>query len=197
MKFVLPLALAVLGLGAGIGAGVALKPEPAPEEHAAADCPEPGADAQAEPADAHAEPGHDAAADCPTEAAAAPDPFAPVAPAKPKLEGEMANVRLEKPFIVPVFRDERTTAMIVASVAVEVGAEGVPNVEPLEPRLRDAFLAVMFRHANSGGFDGTFTEGRKMDDLKSALLISARTVLEEAHVPVNEVLITDIVRQDM
>ena len=40
----------------------------------------------------------------------------------------------------------------------------------MKPRLRDSFLKVMFRHANSGGFDGSFTSGRKMDDLKSALL---------------------------
>jgi hypothetical protein len=53
----------------------------------------------------------------------------------------------------------------------------------------------MFRHANSGGFDGSFTAGQKMQDLKSALLVAAREIMPET--PVTEVLITDIVRQDV
>ena len=52
----------------------------------------------------------------------------------------------------------------------------------------------MFRHANSGGFDGSFTAGQKMEDLKSALLAAARRSLHET--PVGEVLITEIARQD-
>ena len=65
----------------------------------------------------------------------------------------------------------------------------------MKPRLRDSFLKVMFRHANSGGFDGSFTAGRKMDDLKSALLNAAREVMEKT--PVEKVLITEIARQDV
>ena len=52
----------------------------------------------------------------------------------------------------------------------------------------------MFRHANSGGFDGSFTAGTKMEDLKSALLAAAQEILPET--PVDEVLITEIARQD-
>jgi flagellar protein FliL len=52
----------------------------------------------------------------------------------------------------------------------------------------------MFRHANSGGFDGSFTEGQKMADLKAALLVSAEEVM--TGIPVAEVLVTEIVRQD-
>ena len=65
----------------------------------------------------------------------------------------------------------------------------------MKPRLRDSFLKVMFRHANSGGFDGSFTSGRKMDDLKSALL-GRRARGDGAETPVEEVLITEIARQD-
>jgi len=53
----------------------------------------------------------------------------------------------------------------------------------------------MFRHANSGGFDGAFTTGRKMEDLRSALLVAAREVFGE--IPVSDVLITEIARQDV
>ena len=52
----------------------------------------------------------------------------------------------------------------------------------------------MFRHANSGGFDGSFTTGRKMEDLKSALLGPRARCMTET--PVEEVLITEIARQD-
>ena len=66
----------------------------------------------------------------------------------------------------------------------------------MKPRLRDSFLKVMFRHANSGGFDGSFTAGRKMDDLKSALL-ERRPGGAWPRRPVEEVLITEIARQDV
>jgi hypothetical protein len=53
----------------------------------------------------------------------------------------------------------------------------------------------MFRPANSGGFDGSFTEGRRMDDLRSGLLSAAREVMADAFV--GDVLITEIARQDV
>jgi flagellar FliL protein len=53
----------------------------------------------------------------------------------------------------------------------------------------------MFRHANTGGFDGAFTTGRKMEDLRAALLAAARQVFGET--PVDDVLIIEIARQDV
>ena len=181
-----PLVLALLGLGAGVGAGIALKPAPEPETAAAC---------------APAEAGHDdgghapAAAPCPPTGA---DPFAPPAPAEAKgVHGgeDLAYVTMDKPFVVPVFKGDKVVAMVVVSVSVETDTHSAPTVEGVKPRLRDSFLKTMFRHANSGGFDGSFTAGTKMDDLKSALLQAARTILPEA--PVDEVLITEIARQDV
>ncbi|MFO1105078.1 MAG: flagellar basal body-associated FliL family protein [Amaricoccus sp.] len=183
MKLVVPLAIALLGLGAGVGAGLALKPEPPKEEAGHAGCPAPDAAAAGEHGDDHAAP---AAAPCP-EAEAAEKPA-------PKPEGELAYVAIEKPFIAPIFRDDKIVAMVMMSLSVEVGKEGETTVKDAEPRLRDAFLKVMFRHANSGGFDGSFTVGQKIEDLKSGLLQAARTVLPEA--PISEVLITELARQD-
>jgi hypothetical protein len=153
-----------------LGAGVALKPAPEPVEAAACegeDCPPEGAEA--------------------AEAAATPP-----APA----EGEPVEyVPLEKPFIVPVFTEERVAAMVVLSISLEVPGGQAANTLALQPRLRDAFLGVMFRHANSGGFDGSFTAGQKMEDLKSGLLGAAQTVM--TGIPVGEVLVTEIIRQDV
>jgi hypothetical protein len=95
---------------------------------------------------------------------------------------------------VPVFAGEKVKAMVVVSLSVETDTESAHAIEAVKPRLRDGFLAVMFRHANSGGFDGSFTSGQKIEDLKSALLASAREVMPDT--PVDEVLITEIARQD-
>ena len=86
-------------------------------------------------------------------------------------------------------------AMVVVSLSLETDLDGAHVVEAVQPRLRDSFLKALFRHANSGGFDGSFTSGQKMDDLKSALLQAGKTVMGEAMI--GEVLITEIARQDV
>jgi hypothetical protein len=188
MKILTPILLALLGLGAGIGAGIALKPEPEPAAEVV--CADP-VDAHGEaPAEGH---GDEHAADpC---APATPDPFAPVAHAEPAKKAEtLAYVTMDKPFVVPVFKGEKVVAMVVLSVSVETETEAAPVVEGVKPRLRDSFLAAMFRHANSGGFDGSFTSGQKIEDLKSALLHAAHDILPDT--PVEEILITEIARQE-
>lgn len=186
-KVLLPLLLALLGLGAGVGAGMALRSPPAAE--AAAACP--GADG----GEGAAGDVHDAAAPCPPAAA---DPFAPVAHAAAG-DGHGAEARayvaMDKPFVVPVFKGEKVVAMVVVSLSVETDTGSAPAVEGLKPRLRDSFLEAMFRHANSGGFDGSFTAGTRMDDLKAALLQVARGLLPGA--PIGDVLVTEIARQDV
>lgn len=189
MKLLAPLLIALLGLAAGVGAGVALKPAP---EAAAAACPPEGHGAP----EAAAAEGHGAA----PPAAAAPcaaDPLAvPARAAAPDAHEAAATVvAVEKPFVVPVFKNDKVAAMVVASVAVSVAAAHETAVEEMTPRLRDSLLAAMFQHANSGGFDGAFTTGRKMEDLRAALLAAARRVFGAT--PVNDVLITEIARQDV
>ncbi len=171
MKILLPIVVTLAGLGIGVGAGIKLRPETEELQD----------QAQVPPA--------------PAGEAAEPDPFAPVELARELPPGGVEFVPLEKPFVVPVFAEERVAAMVVLSLSVEIATGQATTVEAVQPRLRDSFLAVMFRHANSGGFDGSFTAGQKMQDLKSALLVAAREIMPTA--PVTEVLITDIVRQDV
>lgn len=171
MKILTPVAIALLGLGVGVGAGVALKPAPEKAED--------GVCAEGEACEA-----------------AAADPLAPPAAGKGAGKAEPAAVvALGKPFVVPVFRDEKVVAMVVASVAVAVIPEKETLVDGVQPLLRDHMLAAMFRHANSGGFDGAFTTGQKMADLRAALLVAAREVLDKG--AVSDVLITEIARQDV
>jgi flagellar protein FliL len=164
MKLLLPLVLGLGGLAGGVGLALALKPAADPLADAAACAEDP---------------------DCERVAA-----LVPVVPGR----GGLETVPLDKPFVVPVFENGRPAGMVVIGLALEVGRGQATHVLPLQPRLRDGFLAVMFRHANSGGFDGSFTEGQKMADLKAALLGSAEEVM--TGIPVAEVLVTEIVRQD-
>ena len=199
MKLLLPIGIAILGLGVGVGPGVALKP--APEAHASAACGEAAAGHGPAEAGAAADAGHapEAApaapvAPCPPAAAAGPLD-APVAADDGHGGGAASVVALDKPFVVPVFAGDKVVAMVVASVAVEISAESETMVEAAEPKLRDGFLAAMFRHANSGGFEGAFTTGQKMADLRAALLVAARAVFPAASV--SDVLITEIAKQDV
>ncbi len=179
MKKLLPVLIGLLGLAAGVGAGLALKPTP------------PAAMAEACPAAPAAE---GAAAAGGEASPCAADPFSPGKPAEKKKSAELAYVTMDKPFVVPVFAGEKVAAMVVVSLSVETETESAHAIEDVKPQLRDGFLKVMFRHANSGGFDGSFTTGRKIEDLKSALLASAHEVVPD--IPVDEVLITEIARQD-
>ena len=176
MKVLIPLLIALVGLGAGVGAGLFLRPAPeaAPSHEASADC------------------GHGEVEPCRTAEA---DPFKTTKVSVKKHEEELTYVPMDKPFVVPVFAGEKVIAMVVVSLSLETDLDGAHVVEAVQPRLRDSFLKALFRHANSGGFDGSFTSGQKMDDLKSALLQAGKTVMGEAMI--GEVLITEIARQDV
>lgn len=178
-KILMPLILALLGIGAGAGAGHFLKPEPEPEEVA-----EDGHGTGEETAEGHGESHGESHAD--SHAPATHDE---------KEEGVAYEyVKLDRQFVVPVVSGDRVTSMIVISVALEVKTGETDSVLSHEPKIRDEFLKVMFLHAQSGGFAGSFTEPHVMDDLRNALKASARSVLGPG---VHSVLMTNLVRQDV
>ncbi|RSK40031.1 flagellar basal body-associated FliL family protein [Rhodovulum iodosum] len=107
--------------------------------------------------------------------------------------GASDYVKLNNQFVVPVLSDGRVASLVVMGVSLEMPPGERETVYAQEPKLRDGFLAVLFDHANSGGFDGAFTETRRVERLRAALLEVARRVLG-AHV--RGVLIVDMVRQD-
>ncbi|SIO49845.1 Flagellar basal body-associated protein FliL [Rhodovulum sp. ES.010] len=170
MGKLIPVIIAVVGLVLGGGAGYMLRPAPpeeAPEDAAHAGEADHGADA------AHAKAGKDDHGDA---------------------DGQTSDfVKLNNQFVIPVVRDGRVGALVVLSLSLEVTSGGKEPVYEREPKLRDAFLQVMFDHANVGGFDGAFTESGTMTLLRRALLEAARQVMGPM---VRDVLITDIVRQD-
>lgn len=101
--------------------------------------------------------------------------------------------KLSNQFVVPVMMKGKVTSMVILSLSLQVTTGTTPEVYGAEPKLRDKFLQVMFDHANSGGFNGTYTDGSNLVLLRSALLEAAKSVLGDK---VYDVLITDIVRQD-
>lgn len=102
-------------------------------------------------------------------------------------------VKMNNQFVVPVLEGGQVAAMVILSLSLEVKNGATEEVYSREPKLRDAFLQVMFDHANAGGFSGSFTDGSNLILLRAALLEMAVKTLGEV---ISDVLINDIVRQD-
>lgn len=167
-KLILPLILMLFGVGGGVGAGLFLTPDEPVDEMAMNPC----GDGHA-PSDMMAETPH---------------------VAEPVALEQREYARMNNQFVVPVVVNERVSALIVMSLSIEVEVGGQEAVFSHEPRLRDAFLQVMFDHANMGGFAGAFTTSSNMRLLREALQDSADKVMQ-GHI--SDVLIVDIVRQDV
>ncbi|AWB50112.1 flagellar basal body-associated protein FliL [Gemmobacter aquarius] len=102
-------------------------------------------------------------------------------------------VKLNNQFVVPVLEKGRVVSMVILSLSLEVVPGTSERVYEIEPKLRDAFLQVLFDHSNAGGFRGSFTDGANLVLLRKALLEAAQAILTDK---VSDVLIVEIVRQD-
>lgn len=166
MKKLLPVLLALIGLGGGVGAGLALRPAP----EIVGDAPPEASQTESAPA-AESAGSHGSAA-----------------------EGTGPEyVKLSNQFVVPVLDHGKVVSMVILSLSLEVTTGTGPTIYAREPKLRDAFLQVMFDHANAGGFSGSFTDGSNLVLLRKALLETAQKVVGAQ---VTNVLIGDIARQD-
>ena len=110
-----------------------------------------------------------------------------------QLSGASEYIRLNNQFIIPVLSGGRVSALVVLSLSLETSPGQAEQVYLREPKLRDAFLQVLFDHANTGGFNGSFTDSGNLLQLRKSLLGEAKLVLGEI---VTGVLITEIARQD-
>ncbi len=102
-------------------------------------------------------------------------------------------VKLNNQFVVPILEEGRVASMVVLSLSLEVTAGNTETIYAREPKIRDVFLQVLFDHANTGGFRGSFTDGSNLVLLRRSLKDSAAGVLGDI---VLDVLITEIARQD-
>ena len=172
IRKLIPVVLALAGLGAGVGAGFALRPATVP------------------PADTA---GEDHAAEDKAPEDKAPEDKAPEDKAGIDPEKMPDYVKLNNQFIVPLLEEGKVVSMVIVSLSLEVTQGMTDTVYAREPKLRDAFLQVMFDHANAGGFRGSFTDAANLVLLRKALLEMAEKTLGDL---VSDVLIVDIVRQD-
>lgn len=189
MGKLLPIILVVLGFGGGVGAGKFLQPEP-PEDMDG--CGTPNAHG-----DDHKPTDHE------EETPVAMDEECHEPEPEPKhqydedgnlIDGNGASyATIAKQFVIPILKDERVSGLVVAAIAIEVDEGQIEAVFGVEPKLRDAFLSVMFVHASSGGFRGNFLDRRSILDLKERLNEVARPIIGEVF---HEVLLTEIARQD-
>lgn len=173
MKLLIPIVLLLVGVGGGVGAGLFLKP-PAAEELAETDlvCPEPAEMAEHGAEDDHAED--------PAEEEEGPS--------------QHDYAKLNNQFVIPVVEEGLVAALVVMSLSIEVDTGQSEQVYSHEPKLRDSFLQVLFDHANTGGFSGSFTSTSNMRSLRDGLRENAQRIVGEV---VHDVLIVEIVRQDV
>ena len=171
MRFILPVIIAAIGLGAGIGAGIALRPAPKVDNSSTG----------AEKADG----GHENSAHAKKAEPATDD--------DKNAEEKPEYVKLNNQFIVPIVKEGKVTSMVIMSISLEAPHGASEEVYAVEPKLRDGMLSVLFDHANSGGFSGSFTDASNLVALRRALSEVAQGVLGPK---VTDVLITDIMRQD-
>lgn len=102
-------------------------------------------------------------------------------------------VKLTNQFIVPVVEKNRIASLVILSLSLEVVIGSTEKVYAHEPKLRDGILQLLFDHANTGGFRGSFTDADNLVTLRNGLNEVARGVLGDT---VKSVLITDMIRQD-
>lgn len=126
------------------------------------------------------------AADCP-----APDTqTAAVAVALP--ETPVEYMKLNNQFVVPLVSGNDVTSMVIVSLSLEIAQGEQEAIYRIEPKLRDAFLRVLFDHASLGGFEGNFLSHLGLDTLRLAL----REIGQATAGPVlRDVLIVDLVKQ--
>lgn len=171
MRKLIPFALILVGLGAGTGAGLLLRPDSVLSSSSD----------EANPANADSHPDTISPGD------------AGAVPKRSRARDDAYEyIKLNNQFIIPIVAEDSIESLILISLSLEV----VPGQSQLvylhEPKLRDAFLQVMFDHANMGGFRGTFTATDRLESLRRSFLDVAQAVLGPA---VSAVLITDIARQ--
>ncbi|WP_170428495.1 flagellar basal body-associated protein FliL [Ruegeria arenilitoris] len=174
MKKLIPVFLLLVGTGSGIAAGLFLAPSGKGTESA-----------------------EDESATAKTEKPKVKDEKAKTKKAAQTEEkvgtGTHEYLKLTKQFVVPIVEADRIAALVTMSLSLEVTPGMTETVYAMEPKLRDRFLQVLFDHANTGGFNGNFTQSDNLSVLRKALLNEARKDLGE---DVSQILIMSVNRQD-
>ena len=110
-----------------------------------------------------------------------------------KQDINLEYVRMNNQFVVPLAEEDSLKGLVLLSLSLEAPVGQKEYIYQREPKLRDSFLQVLFDYANSGGFEGTFTDVTRLTTLRRGLRETAQSVMGDK---VSDVLIVEIARQD-
>lgn len=103
-------------------------------------------------------------------------------------------VKIGRQIVVPVVDRGETRALMLFDLVIDVPRSLSDRAFAAKPRLRDAFLRVLFEMSYTGAFSGTYTDERVVEELRAKLRAAARRLLGGA---VDDVLILEIMRQEL
>jgi hypothetical protein len=176
MQKVLALAIMLTGIGGGLALGVVMRPGAAPH---AGD----GVATESEISSGQ------------TQAATGNDGAIPIGAGGDGKAGiDREYVKIGRQMIIPVVSGGETRALMLFDLAIDVPRAMTERTYAAEPRLRDAFLRILFEMSYTGAFSSTYTDARVVEELREKLRAAARRVIGFA---VDDVLILDIMRQEL
>lgn len=187
MRRLLPIVLIFVGLGGGLVAGVMSKPD------AGLSVP----DGKSVSSAAGEVATTDSTVDGDGKTRAIPDPGTIDSATEESDDSEpkeRSYVMIGKQTIVPVVEGQKTRALMLFELAVDIESSAHDLAVLLEPRLRDAFLRELLRMSSTGAFTKTYTEDWVIDEMRRNLSQAARQYLGDS---LKEVLILDVIRQEM
>lgn len=103
--------------------------------------------------------------------------------------------KFEKPFIIPIFHNDRASGMLVVEIWLELEPEAnTLAITAKEPRVRDELMQVFYLYASEGRFSSQLLSPETQAELRRDLTHVGRQFIgPELHA----VLINDMQRQDL
>lgn len=108
-------------------------------------------------------------------------------------DSNIEYVKFSRQFIVPILEGTKVRSLIVADIQLEVSPGSSEQAFSREPKIRDSFLKVLYRHSHTGMLKKSMVSDRVLKELRDDLLTAAQSILGDS---VLDVLITDLLRQD-
>lgn len=103
--------------------------------------------------------------------------------------------KLEKPMIIPIFRNDKAVGMLIAQIWLELEPETETIIiTEKEPRLRDELMQVFYLYASQGRLSQSLLEPKTQAELRRDLTTVARQFIGDS---LHAVLINDMQRQDL
>lgn len=102
-------------------------------------------------------------------------------------------VKFNSQFVIPIQVDGRIQALLVTNLQLEVAEGATEDAFLREPRIRDAFLKILFDMAAEGAFQEDMFAPDTQTELRGRLLTAAQKILGTS---VNAVLISDFLKQE-